>query len=115
MTSSPPPDTATLARAKDHTPTPENIRHALLLADTIAGFPPNAERDGERWPVLVLAAALRSAEARVKELEGALGDLMSWFPEKPEPPTWSLKGGPYGADDAVAAARAALSPKPTDD
>lgn len=46
---------------------------------------------------------------RIKVLEEALGDLMTWFPEEPSDPEWRIKGGASGADDAVAAARAALT------
>lgn len=46
-------------------------------------------------------------DARVAELEEVLGDLLSWF-DKPSEPEWRIKAGPYGADDAVEAARTAL-------
>lgn len=55
------------------------------------------------------ASALRSLSARVGELEQALSDLVSWLPEKPAEPKWEFKAGEYGADDAVACARAVLS------
>jgi hypothetical protein len=45
-------------------------------------------------------------------LRGALRDLMTWFPDKPSPPEWRLPGGQYGADEAVAEARAALGDNP---
>ncbi len=53
--------------------------------------------------------------ARVAELEGALRDLMTWFPDKPSQPEWRLPGGNYGADEAVGAARAALAGSKPDD
>jgi hypothetical protein len=46
--------------------------------------------------------------AEVERLHGALTDLMTWFPARPSPPEWRLPGGKYGADEAIAAARAAL-------
>jgi hypothetical protein len=46
-------------------------------------------------------------------LKAALNDLISWFPDKPTEPEWRIKAGEYGADDAIAAARAALQ-KDTD-
>lgn len=46
----------------------------------------------------------------VRRLREALEDLISWFPEKPSQPEWRLPAGEFGANDAVAAARAALSP-----
>jgi len=48
----------------------------------------------------------------VEQLRDALVDLVSWFPESG--PTdygpWIIKAGPHGADDAIAAARAAAHP-----
>ncbi|ALH82918.1 hypothetical protein [Sphingopyxis macrogoltabida] len=46
---------------------------------------------------------------RIDLLETALGDLLSWFPDKPSDPEWRIKGGNYGADDAVEFARGTLS------
>ena len=40
--------------------------------------------------------------------EGALVDLMSWFPKKPSDPEWRIKGGVFGADDAVEHARSLI-------
>jgi hypothetical protein len=40
------------------------------------------------------------------EAKQVLADLMSWFPEKPAPAEWRFAAGQYGADDAVATARA---------
>jgi DNA repair exonuclease SbcCD ATPase subunit len=54
-------------------------------------------------------ARAEAAEARVVELESALSDLLSWFPTEPSKPLWQLKAGEYGADEAVEAARAALT------
>jgi hypothetical protein len=48
-------------------------------------------------------------QAENERLRVALGDLMSWFQDRPQQPVWILKAGQYGADDAVAAARAALN------
>ncbi len=45
-------------------------------------------------------------ESRWRE---ALEDLLSWFPEEPTKPEWRLEAGKNGADDAIAAARAALA------
>jgi len=45
----------------------------------------------------------------IDRLREALGDLVSWFPEKAPEPEWRLKAGQYGADDAIEAARAALA------
>lgn len=53
-------------------------------------------------------AGVREALTRVAKLEEVLDDLLSWF-DKPSEPEWRIKAGPYGADDAVEAARAALS------
>jgi hypothetical protein len=52
---------------------------------------------------------LAAENARLRE---TLNDLMTWFPDKPSPPEWRLPGGKYGADEAVAAARAALGDTP---
>jgi hypothetical protein len=52
-----------------------------------------------------------AARAEALSLRGALGDLISWFPDKPSPPEWRLRGGVHGADAAVEAARAALAQK----
>lgn len=52
-----------------------------------------------------------SALSEVKRLREALGDLLTWFPEKPSPPEWRLKAGDNGADEAVEFARAALGSK----
>lgn len=60
------------------------------------------------------ARRLAAAEERVKVLEEALIDLMSWFPEKPSRPEWRIPAGEGGADDAVTAARAALQEDPRD-
>lgn len=54
-------------------------------------------------------AELARLRARVAELESVLADLVSWFPDKPEPPQWQIRAGEYGADDAIHAARAALA------
>ena len=43
--------------------------------------------------------------ARVEAYREALVDLMSWFPKKPSDPEWRIKGGVFGADDAVEHAR----------
>lgn len=58
-------------------------------------------------PNLLTEAAdeIASLRARVEALEGALVDLMSWFPKKPSDPEWRIKGGVFGADDAVVHAR----------
>lgn len=39
------------------------------------------------------------------ELRSALHDLLTWFPDKPSPPEWRLRGGEQGADEAVQYAR----------
>ena len=52
----------------------------------------------------------RAAQAeRMARLEEALGDLVSWFPDEPSKPEWRIAAGEYGADDAISAARRALS------
>lgn len=51
------------------------------------------------------ADEIASLRARVEVLEGALVDLMSWFPKQPSDPEWRIKGGVFGADDAVEHAR----------
>ena len=58
-------------------------------------------------PNLLTEAAdeIASLRARVEALEGALVDLMSWFPQKPSDHEWRIKGGVFGADDAVEHAR----------
>lgn len=45
----------------------------------------------------------------VEGMKVALADLLSWFPDKPTEPEWRIKAGNYGADDALKAARAALT------
>lgn len=52
--------------------------------------------------------ALSRQQAENERLREALGDLISWFPEKPSEPEWRIRAGERGADDAVEAARAAL-------
>ena len=74
----------------------EAVKKAILEADVAAD--PDFTEELDR---------LREENER---LSTALGDLMTWFPEKPSDPEWRLKAGEYGADDAVEAARAALSP-----
>lgn len=51
-------------------------------------------------------AALSAKEQECEGLKVALADLVSWFPEKPSEPEWRLRAGAFGADDALAAARA---------
>ena len=65
-------------------------------------------------PNLLTEAAdeIASLRARVEGLEGALVDLMSWFPEKPSDPEWRIKGGKFGADDAVEHARSLVEKEP---
>jgi len=58
-----------------------------------------------------IARALLDAEARIADLEGALRDLLTWFPQKPSEPKWELKAGEYGADDAIQHARETLTPE----
>ncbi len=53
--------------------------------------------------------AILALRARVSQIETALVDLMSWFPDKPSDPEWRIKGGEHGADGAVEFARAALA------
>ena len=68
-------------------------------------------KDGTNDMRLVITALTEAADeiaslrARVEALEGALVDLTSWFPEKPSDPEWRIKGGVFGADDAVEHAR----------
>lgn len=64
-----------------------------------------AYRDGR----LIDAARAEKAEAEVERLRDALSDLVSWFPDAPSQPEWRIRAGEHGADDAVAAARAALA------
>ena len=54
-----------------------------------------------------------SLRARVEVLREALVDLMSWFPEKPSDPEWRIKGGEFGADEAVEHARSLVEKEPT--
>ena len=64
------------------------------------------EQDFWHEEILTEAAdEIASLRARVEALEGALVDLTSWFPEKPSDPEWRIKGGVFGADDAVEHAR----------
>jgi len=62
-----------------------------------------------------LEAELAKVRAERDALKTALDDLISWFPKKPSPPEWRIQGGQYGADDAVAAARALLVPVDDED
>lgn len=55
-----------------------------------------------------IAEQIAALKAENAELRDAISDLMSWFPEKPSPPEWRIKGGDRGADEAVAAVRAIL-------
>ena len=65
-----------------------------------------APHDAVRHPLAREAAEeIASLRARVEAAEGALVDLMSWFPKKPSDPEWRIKGGVFGADDAVEHAR----------
>jgi hypothetical protein len=57
----------------------------------------------------IMAECYEATLAQINELETALDDLMSWFPDEASKPKWELKAGEYGADDAVTAARAALA------
>ena len=56
----------------------------------------------------LLTKRAETAEANQTKAVEALGDLLTWFPQKPSDPEWRLKGGEHGADEAVAFARAAL-------
>ena len=93
---------------------------ALAPGDAIAEVARlRAERD--EWKRLAIAGELTArhltivqtelaaANAREAGLREALADLMTWFPDKPSDPEWRIKGGEWGADDAVSAARAALA------
>jgi hypothetical protein len=75
-----------------------------------------AEAEGARDAALLRASQAEADRdrlaAEVERLRAALRDLMTWFPDKPSPPEWRLPGGEYGADEAVAAARAALGDTP---
>lgn len=51
------------------------------------------------------ADEIASLRARVEVYREALVDLMSWFPKQPSDPEWRIKGGVFGADDAVEHAR----------
>lgn len=55
------------------------------------------------------ATTLRHQAERLEAMREALGDLLSWFPDKPAPAEWRLEAGERGADDAIAHARTALS------
>ena len=44
-------------------------------------------------------------------LKEALGDLLSWIPDKPRPSEWVMTAGQHGADDAINHARALLKPE----
>ncbi len=59
------------------------------------------------------ADEIASLRARVEVMTGALVDLMSWFPEKPSDPEWRIKGGEFGADEAVEHARSLVEKEPT--
>jgi len=57
------------------------------------------------------ADALAALAARVGELEGALGDLVSWFTTPMiDGRVWLIPAGERGANDAVDNARKALNP-----
>ena len=58
------------------------------------------------------ADEIASLRARVEAMREALVDLMSWFPEKPSDPEWRIKGGKFGADDAVEHARSLVEKEP---
>lgn len=75
-------------------------------------------RDNARLQITLAAALSREKEAtaRAERLSDALHDLTSWFDGGPSSyGPWIIKAGEYGADDAVTAARAALTPAQPDD
>jgi len=95
-----------------------------LVAATLRALA--AERDALRDDLLTLeicqAKLLETCQAKLvaerdrlaaerDALREALVGLMTWFPDRLYWPEWRLPGGKYGADDAVAAARAALAQK----
>ncbi len=54
--------------------------------------------------------SISSEQKRIEELEEALADLVSWFTTPAvDGRVWLIPAGDRGADDAVNAARAALS------
>jgi hypothetical protein len=75
-----------------------------------------ASDDGEGYSAHQMMDALHEHEsevdaahqAEIERLHSALTDLVSWVPERPTSPVWQLEAGALGADDAIAAARAAL-------
>ena len=76
------------------------IKHQRGLPDT-------------RYELLAFQRAQLDAQAaQIAGLREVLNDLLSWFPDKPTEPEWRLRAGEWGADDAVVAARQALTPEP---
>lgn len=67
---------------------------------------------GEAEQIERAADEIASLRARVEVMREALVDLMSWFPEKPSDPEWRIKGGKFGADDAVEHARSLVEKEP---
>lgn len=55
------------------------------------------------------AEALAREFKRLKSVEEALTDLLSWFPDKPSDPEWRIKAGEYGADEALDHARGLIA------
>lgn len=75
--------------------------------------PPSIGDTSQTRPLLTEAAdEIASLRARVEVMREALVDLMSWFPEKPSDPEWRIKGGKFGADDAVEHARSLVEKEP---
>ena len=73
------------------------------------------EKAGARGLQIGTAEVLAAKERECEGLKVALADLVSWFPEKPSEPEWRLKAGAFGADDALAAARALVTSGGGDD
>jgi hypothetical protein len=60
------------------------------------------------------ADALERQASEIERLHGVLADLVSWFDDGPSSHgPWIITSGAYGADDAVASARAALTGEDT--
>lgn len=83
-------------------------RQQSIIAETAEDvYDQFAMADGDIAEQIVsLEAQLAASQAEAAALREALNDLTSWFPDEPSKPEWRIPAGKYGADDAIAQARA---------